>query len=114
MLADQRPQTARKRWLAGQLQCRGELFLDDGAVRVLKQSGRSLLPVGIKAVRGVFTRGDLVSCLDLQGNEVARGLVNYNHQEAEKIKGQSSDTIEFFLGYRNEEEIIHRDNLVLV
>lgn len=114
LLADQQPQAARKRWLAGQLQSRGELVLDDGAVRVLKQSGRSLLAVGIKSVKGLFTRGDLVICKDVNGKEVARGLVNYNYQEAEKIKGQSSDAIEALLGYKNEEEMIHRDNLVLV
>ncbi|MGH1439133.1 MAG: glutamate 5-kinase [Cellvibrionaceae bacterium] len=114
LLADQQPQAARKRWLAGQLQSRGELVLDDGAVRVLKQSGRSLLPVGIKAIKGHFTRGDLVVCTNLEGKEIARGLVNYNYHEAEKIKGQSSDLIEKLLGYQNEEEMIHRDNLVLV
>lgn len=114
LLADQQPQAARKRWLAGQLQSRGELILDDGAVQVLKQSGRSLLAVGIQAVKGDFTRGDLVICKDLSGLEVARGLVNYNRQEAEKIKGQSSEVIETLLGYKNEEEMIHRDNLVLV
>lgn len=114
LLAEQQPQAARKRWLAGQLQSRGELILDDGAVRVLKQSGRSLLPVGVQSLKGYFTRGDLVICKDKNGLEVARGLVNYNYIEAEKIKGQSSDLIESILGYKNEEEFIHRDNLVLV
>ncbi|MEO0443740.1 MAG: glutamate 5-kinase [Pseudomonadota bacterium] len=114
LVADQQPQAARKRWLAGQLQSRGELVLDNGAVRVLKQSGRSLLPVGITAVKGHFTRGDLVICKSTDDREVARGLVNYNSSEAEKIKGQSSDQIESLLGYQNEEEMIHRDNLVLV
>jgi glutamate 5-kinase len=114
LLADQQPQAARKRWLAGQLQSRGELILDDGAVRVLKQSGRSLLSVGIKTIKGHFTRGDLVICKDSTGNEIARGLVNYNYLEAEKIKGESSESIETLLGYKNEEEMIHRDNLVLV
>ncbi len=114
LLADQQPQAARKRWLAGQLQRRGELVLDDGAVKVLKQSGRSLLPVGIQAVKGRFTRGDLVSCTDSSGNEIARGLANYNSQEAQKILRQPSDQIENLLGYKNEDEMIHRDNLVLV
>ncbi len=114
LLADQQPQAARKRWLAGQLQCRGELILDDGAVKVLKQSGRSLLPVGIASVAGNFTRGDLVSCKNTQGEEIARGLVNYNNQEAQKILRQASDKIEAILGYKNEDEMIHRDNLVLV
>ncbi|MFT4844955.1 MAG: glutamate 5-kinase [Cellvibrionaceae bacterium] len=114
LLADQQPQAARKRWLAGQLQCRGELILDDGAVKVLKQSGRSLLPVGIASVAGNFTRGDLVSCKNTQGEEIARGLANYNNQEAQKILRQASDKIEAILGYKNEDEMIHRDNLVLV
>jgi glutamate 5-kinase len=114
LLADQQPQAARKRWLAGQLQCRGELILDDGAVKVLKQSGRSLLPVGIQAVSGNFTRGDLVSCKNTKGQEVARGLANYNAQEAQKILRLASDKIESILGYKNEDEMIHRDNLVLV
>jgi glutamate 5-kinase len=114
LLADQQPQAARKRWLAGQLQCRGELILDDGAVKVLKQSGRSLLPVGIASVAGNFTRGDLVSCKNTQGEEIARGLANYNYQEAQKILRQASDKIEAILGYKNEDEMIHRDNLVLV
>lgn len=114
LLADQQPQAARKRWLAGQLQCRGELILDDGAVKVLKQSGRSLLPVGIASVAGNFTRGDLVSCKNTQGQEIARGLANYNSQEAQKILRQASNKIEAILGYKNEDEMIHRDNLVLV
>lgn len=114
LYADQQPQAARKRWLAGQLQSRGEIVLDDGAVTVLKQSGRSLLPVGIKSTRGRFTRGDLVICVDMNGKEIARGLVNYNHQEASLIMGKSSEAIESLLGYKNEEEMIHRDNLVLV
>ncbi len=114
LLADQQPQAARKRWLAGQLQSRGELVLDEGAVRVLSQSGRSLLSVGVIASHGEFTRGDMVVCKSTDGREIARGLVNYNHQETEKILGQPSDMIESLLGYKNEEELIHRDNLVLV
>lgn len=112
--ADQPAQAARKRWLAGQLQSRGELVLDDGAVSVLTSSGKSLLPVGVVAVKGQFTRGDMVVCTDQQGREIARGLVNYHYHEAQKIAGQSSDCIEALLGYQNEEELIHRDNLVLV
>lgn len=114
LLAEQKPQAARKRWLAGQLQLRGELVLDDGAVKVLKQSGRSLLPIGIKKITGEFNRGDLVACKDLQGNEVARGLANYNFLDAAKIIGQPSKKIPELLGYDNEPEMIHRDNLVLV
>ena len=105
---------ARKQWLAAQLQLRGTLSLDAGAVRVLCDSGRSLLPVGVTALSGNFSRGDLVACLDPQGNEVARGLVNYKATEAAKIIGKPSEQIEALLGYVDEPELIHRDNLVLV
>lgn len=114
MLADQQPQAARKRWLAGHLQTRGVLTLDDGAVRVLRQEGKSLLPVGVKQVQGNFTRGEMVVCVAPDGTEVARGLVNYHADEASKIIGKSSDKIESLLGYMDDEELIHRDNLVLV
>lgn len=114
LLADQQPQAARKRWLAGQLQSRGEITLDDGAVKVLQQAGKSLLPVGVVAVKGQFVRGDMVICKTDSGAEVARGLINYNSQETEKILKQPSDYIEKLLGYKNEEELIHRDNMVLV
>lgn len=114
LLAGQRPEAARKSWLAGQLQSRGELVLDDGAVRVLRSSGRSLLPVGVVACKGRFTRGDMVICRSGDGREVARGLVNYSFRETQKILGCSSESIESLLGYKSEEELIHRDNLVLV
>jgi len=108
------PLAARKRWLAGQLQARGRLVLDDGAVRVLKQAGRSLLPVGVTAVEGDFRRGEVVSCCDAAGSPVARGLVNYTADEARRIIGQPSERIEQLLGYVDEPELIHRDNLVLL
>ncbi|ODS23150.1 glutamate 5-kinase [Candidatus Endobugula sertula] len=114
LFSEQQPQAARKCWLAGQLQSRGELILDDGAVRVLSHSGCSLLPVGVISSRGNFTRGDMVVCKTTDGREIARGLINYNSQETHKMLGQSSDQIEELLGYKNEEELIHRDNLVLV
>jgi glutamate 5-kinase len=113
LTASQQPQAARKRWLAGQLQMRGRLTLDEGAVKVLTEKGRSLLPVGVKKVSGKFTRGDMVACLAPNGVEVARGLVNYSSDECEKIIGQSSDKIVEILGYRDDKELIHRDNLVL-
>ena len=113
LTANEKPIAARKQWLAGQLQVKGSLELDVGAVKVLVKHGRSLLPVGIVGVSGRFGRGDLVSCLDDKGNEVARGLVNYSAEEAIKICGQSSDTIADILGYRDHDEMIHRDNLVL-
>ena len=105
---------ARKQWLATHMQSTGDLVLDDGAVRVLRESGRSLLPVGVASVNGNFARGDMVRCLDLRGREVARGLVNYASHEARQIFGQSSDKIETILGYVDEPEMIHRDNMVVL
>ncbi len=105
---------ARKQWLASQLQVRGTLLLDAGAVRVLRESGRSLLAVGVTEVQGDFSRGELVRCLGPDNQEVARGLVNYNAVEARRIQGQASDKIEALLGYVDEPELIHRDNLVLL
>jgi len=114
LLPVQGPEAARKRWLAGHLQVRGRLVLDPGAVKVLRESGRSLLAVGVKEVSGGFSRGEVVSCVDQQGREVARGLVNYSALEADRIKGQPSGRIREILGYMDEVELIHRDNLVLV
>ena len=114
LFASIEPIVARKQWLAGQLQAKGRLLLDGGAVGVLKKSGKSLLAVGIKAVEGQFSRGELVVCLDGNGNEVARGLVNYNSEELALIQGQASGQFEKILGYSDDEEVIHRDNLVLV
>ncbi len=111
--ADQEPQAARKRWLAGHLQTRGSLILDAGAVKVLTQQGKSLLPVGVKSISGDFFRGDMVRCLDPEGREVARGLVNYAAAEARQIMGLPSAKIVDKLGYQHSEELIHRDNLVL-
>ncbi len=112
--AAQGPLAARKQWLAGGLRLRGRLVLDDGAVRVLSESGRSLLAVGVVGVEGDFNRGELVRCTDRTGREVARGLVNYSATEAQLIMGQASERIESILGYVDEPELIHRDNLVLI
>jgi glutamate 5-kinase len=105
---------ARKRWLAGPMRSTGKLVLDDGAVRVIREGGKSLLPVGVKKIEGDFARGDVVVCVDAQGREVARGLVNYGAAEAARIIGQPSDRIEAVLGYIDESELIHRDNMVIV
>jgi glutamate 5-kinase len=102
---------ARKQWLAGHMRCSGSLTIDQGAVTVLREAGRSLLPVGVTAVDGKFSRGEVVACVDQNGKEVARGLVNYSDEEARKIIGFSSDQIEGRLGYVDEPELIHRDNL---
>jgi glutamate 5-kinase len=108
------PMAARKQWLAGHMVLPGKLQLDAGAVKVLIQSGKSLLPVGVKAVFGDFQRGAVVACINEQGQEIARGLVNYSAQEIERIKGQPSNEIINLLGYVDELELIHRDNLVLL
>ena len=105
---------ARKQWLAGQAQVRGRLVLDDGAVKVLRQAGRSLLPVGVKEVVGEFGRGEVVALIDPQGNEIGRGLVNYSADEARRIHGQPSSRIETLIGYVDEPELVHRDNMVLL
>lgn len=105
---------ARKQWLAGHLQTRGALTLDNGAVQALREANKSLLPVGVKAVDGAFRRGEMVVCLAPDGREVARGLSNYSAVEAQKIIGLPSDAIEGALGYMAEPELVHRDNLVLV
>lgn len=105
---------ARKLWLAGTLHVRGRLTLDAGACRVLREQGKSLLPVGVTEVRGEFERGELVSCIDEGGREVARGLANYSAREAAVIKGLPTSRVEAALGYLREPELIHRDNLALV
>jgi len=83
-------------------------------VRVLREAGRSLLPVGVAQVAGAFARGEMVTCVDSDGREVARGLTNYPARDARAIAGQASDEIETLLGYVDEPELIHRDNLILV
>ncbi len=113
LLPEQETQAARKQWLAGHLQLRGSLRLDAGAVKVLRESGRSLLPVGVVAVEGEFDRGEAVACVDESGREIARGLVNYDAAEARRIMGRPSRELESILGYVGEPELIHRDNLVL-
>ncbi len=113
-LADQEPLLARKQWLASQLHVAGRLHIDAGAARVLREQGRSLLPVGVRRVDGQFQRGDLVACVGEDGAEVARGLVNYGAEDARKIQGQPSHALPALLGYEDEPELIHRDNLVLI
>ena len=83
-------------------------------MNVLKNKGKSLLSVGVIDVKGQFERGDFVACIDQQGNEIARGLVNYSSKASTKIKGQASQKFEELLGYVDEPELIHRDNLILM
>ena len=106
--------TARKQWLADHLQLKGQVTVDAGAVRALRKEGKSLLPVGVMQVRGEFARGDVVSCLGPDGQEVARGLVNYSSTEARQIAGKPSSEIAAALGFIEEPELIHRDNMVVL
>ncbi len=114
LYAKKTPLLARKQWLAGHLLMKGELVLDSGAAKVLRSKGSSLLSVGVKDVVGQFARGDMVVCVDEQGKEVARGLINYSSDEADRIKGHASSEIADILGYVDEPELIHRDNLVII
>ncbi|GGG57740.1 glutamate 5-kinase [Pseudohongiella nitratireducens] len=114
LVPERQPVAARKQWLAGQLKVKGTLTLDAGAEKVLRESGRSLLPVGVTAVSGNFDRGEVVSCINAEGTEIARGLVNYNAKEAQKLLRQPSRQIESLLGYAGDVEMIHRDNLVIL
>jgi glutamate 5-kinase len=104
----------RKHWIAYNLKPAGEIVLDEGAVEALVQKGKSLLPSGLKNIHGSFGVGECVRCLDLQGREFARGLVNYSAHELEQIKGLHTSKIEKVLGYKIYDEIIHRDDLVLL
>jgi len=114
-LPQKRPVNARKHWIANVLVPRGKLFLDDGAVRAIAQSGKSLLAAGIKQIEGEFAVTDAVQICNLQGEAIARGLVNYNSSELEKIQGCQSDEIPQILGYDDPPEtVIHRDNLVVI
>ena len=102
----------RKQWLAA-LPAKGTLTLDAGAVDVLRTKGRSLLPIGVTAVAGQFRRGEMVACVGPAGGEIARGLVNYGHEEAAMLLGKPSSALEATLGYQGAEELIHRDDLVI-
>jgi glutamate 5-kinase len=106
------PVTARKKWIAGALEPRGALTIDAGAVKALKL-GRSLLPAGVIRIDGEFQRGDAVLVRGPDGAEVARGLIAYDAEDAEKIKGRSSADIMLILGYTGRTEMIHRDDLAM-
>ncbi|WP_374690898.1 glutamate 5-kinase [Accumulibacter sp.] len=112
LVSETPPLTARKQWLADHLQLNGRLLLDGGAIGALRE-GRSLLPIGVLAVHGEFERGAAVACVAEDGGEIARGLVNYGSSDARRIARRASQDIEDILGYIDEPEIIHRDNLIL-
>ncbi len=105
---------SRKHWIAFTLRSKGQLVLDDGAVEALRHRGKSLLPSGILNIRGEFSSGDPVSCVDANGKEFAKGLVNLSSQALEKIKGRKTKEVQEILGGTEYEEIIHRDNLVIL
>ena len=111
-LARSTPATARKAWIGGHLEPRGALHLDAGAIRAV-ESGRSLLPAGIRRVEGDFNRGDAVRLVAPDGRDIGRGLVAYDHPEAGLILGRNSREIEAILGYAGRAEMVHRDDLVL-
>jgi glutamate 5-kinase len=113
-VAETQTLAARKQWLADHVQLAGRLQLDAGAVRALVHDGKSLLPIGVVAVEGSFERGEVVGVFAPDGRELARGLVNYGAQEAARILRKPSSEIEAILGYVDEPELIHRDNLVLL
>jgi glutamate 5-kinase len=104
---------ARKQWLADHLQLRGAVRVDAGAVRALREDGKSLLPIGVVEVVGEFERGEAVAVIDAQGRELGRGLINYGASDARRIARRPTSEIESVLGFVEEPELIHRDNLVL-
>jgi glutamate 5-kinase len=108
------PLAARKQWLADHVTVTGQVKLDAGAVKALSRDGKSLLPIGVVEVTGDFERGAVVGVLDAEGREVARGLINYSSEESRRIMRRPSSEIESVLGYVDEPELIHRDNLVLL
>jgi glutamate 5-kinase len=114
LTADAMTLAGRKQWLADHVRLAGRLTLDSGAVRALVQEGKSLLPIGVVACSGEFERGEVVGCCDAEGREIARGLVNYSAAETQRIMRKPSSEIESLLGYIDEPELIHRNNLVLL
>ena len=112
--ADLPVKNAKKLWLSNNIRPCGKLVLDSGAVKAIEKLGKSLLPIGVLHVVGNFDRGDVVVCLGEDGRELAQGLINYSADECSKIKGYSTREIESQLGFMQEKELIHRDNLSLI
>ena len=106
--------SARKQWMADHLRLRGKLILDAGAIHALLVEGKSLLPVGVRSIEGDFEPGDVVACLDPEGKECARGLINYSSSDTRRIMGQPSSKIIEILGAMTEAELVHRDNLIIL
>ena len=105
---------AKKQWLANQAYLKGRVTIDSGAVTAIIKSGKSLLPIGVKSITGEFKRGEIISCIDLDGKEIARGLSNYDSKQATSIMGKSSEEIGELLDCKDEDELIHRDNMILI
>ncbi|MDO8699522.1 MAG: glutamate 5-kinase [Rhodoferax sp.] len=113
LVAQTQKTQARKQWIADHLQLRGSVTVDAGAVHKLREEGKSLLPIGMTAVDGDFSRGDVIAVRDVQGTEIARGLANYASAEARLICRKPSSDYEKLLGYAAEPEMVHRDNMIL-
>lgn len=113
LIAQTQKKQARKQWMADHLQMRGSVTIDTGAAGKVRDEGKSLLPIGMTAVQGEFSRGDVIAVLDADGAEIARGLANYSSSEARLICRKSSSEFEKLLGYTGEPEMLHRTNLVL-
>ena len=113
LIPDNTQLVARKQWIAGHLNPRGKLWLDQGAVNAILHHGKSLLSIGVVRAEGQFSRGDVINCVDANGQLIASGLVNYPKNEVDKISGISSEDFTKILGYKGEKELIHRDNLVV-
>ena len=114
LLRSQNRLASKKQWVAGQMKVAGSVVIDDGAEKVLLQSGSSLLTIGVLSAKGEFQRGQVISCINSKGVEVARGLSNYSASDVDKIKGKPSSEIFNLLGYGGDSELIHRDNLVVI
>jgi glutamate 5-kinase len=105
---------SRKRWMLAALSVKGEIVVDDGASKVLREKEASLLPAGIQKVEGAFSRGETVAIVDVQGNRIACGITNYSSEEIERIRGIHSGKIEEVLGHHYGSEVLHRNNMVLL
>jgi len=113
-ISKKRSMTSRKGWIAYAMSPKGTLILDNGAVNALLRGGKSLLPSGIVGIMGSFRHEEAVFCADQEGKRIAKGIVNYSSDELEKIKGKKTSEIERILGAKHEDEIIHRDNMVVL
>jgi glutamate 5-kinase len=111
-LTPSNPLAARKVWIGGSLELKGAVYLDAGAVKALR-NGKSLLPAGVTRVEGAFSRGDCVTIRDPEGGEIGRGLIAYDSQHADEIKGRNSRDIAQILGVPGRAEMIHRDDMAL-